>query len=540
MGLRDHINRVKQGGSSTSADRAEVRAMQAAGINTDAAAMEQAQAEAIARRMVSGDAGVRAAFANEISQWADDPEMAGRYMAALRIADQQSPGLASEIVSQTRDASAFEFEFPSNAPPQDTAVVSEADGGEQPARKRQPKNYSNLEAFSTYGAGTNREVVNPETGLPKKIRTRSLTDMVRAALEYRSKADMVRDYGDSSYGQRINTHIANDRLARNLRDEQLGMIAQTPLAPEHVAMLNRAQVSKITGIPPEQIDMSTVQALIGATLQPSVANDVLTRNQMDFITGLASTDFSGLQSRPELADRLAKSLASQGGSNITSDYALERYENMSTREQVLAALRSAASRGTTVQLDQLPGLRALRYPFWTSQNQQLVQPPLAPSGEFAASLFRPFFDPTKTDSTFMSMATPVLERSIREQASSLPSGESFRGLGGQTAKGYAELQLPPARDGSYLLRAEREGEWRFPQFMEGVWMNRGQPRPALNLGGLLIEDIQSAPQPGPTISTPEQVAPPPAEPPPITPADGDVGMYGLPYRDQQLLAALLA
>lgn len=543
MGLRDYMNRQKGGDSSQ--QRAEQRAMEAAGIDPSAQAAEDVMAQAIARRMVSGDAGVRASFANEISQWADDPEMAGRYMAALRIADQQSPGLAAEIVAQTRGASAFEFEFPGASQPADTAVVSgEASGGRKKP-ERVSGDYSRTELLSTYGAGKDGRKLDPETNkyVPGP-RERSLGDLVRDALETRSKANMVDSYSDKSYGQRINTHIVNDRLARKIRDEQLSIMSQSPLAPEHVAMLTRGQISKLTGIPPEQVDMSTAQALIGATLQPQLANEVLTRNQMDFITGLPSTDFGGLQSRPELADQFARSLARQadtlGESKITADYARERYENLSTLDQVMAALRSAASQGTTVQLDQLPGLRVHRYPFPTSQGGQIVRPDLAPSGEFLASVIRPYFDKTKTDGTFMSTVAPVLDRSIREQASSLPSAESFRNQGGQTAKQYAELNLEPARNGSYLIQAERDGSWRFPQFMDGVWMNRGQVKPQLNLGGLLIDDIQSARQAEPSISMPEQAAPPPTDQPTITPADGDLGMYGNPYLDQQLLAALLA
>jgi hypothetical protein len=545
MGLRDYMNRSKSG--SNSQQRAEERAMEAAGINPAAASIESSFAQSIANQILSGDPAKRAMYAGELQEWGSDPEMASRYLAALRLVDQQSPGLASEIVQMAGSPEAFNAEFPPIARQEDSTQVSEG-GGKRKAPNKISKDYSKTELFSTFGAGKDNRVLDEETGQRISGGTQpSLGQIVDNALETRSNKELNETYKGKDYRKRNEIFAANPQIARAIREEQLRILSEKPLAPEHVAMLSSKQVSQITGVPLDQVDGSLTESLIGKPIPPEIALKVLTRGQMDGMTGIKSTDLSILQSRPDLAESIAAASARQAesldGKKITSDYASERQSGMSTRDQVMAAVRSAASSGGTVQLDATPGLRVARYGFPASQNQEIVRPELAPSGEFLASLFRPLYDPSKTDGTFMPTWTPVLDRSIREQASSLPATQAFPGrpnVGGQTAKFYADLMLEPARGGAYLKAAERDGSWRFPQFMDGVWMNRGQPKPSLDLGGLLIDEIQSAPQPGSTISTQEQSAPMPTVQPQITPADGDLGFYGNPYRDQQLLSALFA
>jgi hypothetical protein len=313
-----------------------------------------------------------------------------------------------------------------------------------------------------------------------------------------------------------------------------------PLSPEIVAALDPRQASEMLGIPMQELTPDAVQSLIGAKLTPEQAQ-VLSRKQRDSMAGSSFMDASTMT---ESQMQAIEAMLAQGGDDysLEADQAAERHANLSTVDQLLAALRANSERigrGEEVELnpDRVTGLKQWRYQFPTSHGGQIVRPQLAPSGEFMARTIQPYINPGKPDNSFISMAAPVLDKSIRKYAEVPPLDETFRGTKGRTPLDFATMLLEPARDGYYLKQAEKTG-WPFPQYMEGQWIHRGAAKPNLDLGGLLIDSIESAPRPDSTISTPEEAAP--AEQPPITPAEGDVGSWNPRGRELAALAALLA
>jgi hypothetical protein len=332
-----------------------------------------------------------------------------------------------------------------------------------------------------------------------------------------------------------------------LRDEQLGRLEGMPLSPEIVAGLSPAQVSKMLGIPVTELTPDAMQSLIGAKLTPQQAQ-ALSRSQRDAMTGSSFMDQSSMTASQLQA---LEAMLAKGGDeySLSADQADERHANLSTVDQLLAALRANSERlgrGESVELnpDRVTGLKQWRYPFPTSQDGQIVRPQLAPSGEFMARTIQPYINPGKPDNAFVSMASPVLDKAIQQYAEVPPLNETFRGMKGRTPLDFATMLLEPGRSGRsapgyHLFQAEKTG-WPFPQYMEGQWINRGTPKQPLDLGGLLIDAIESAPRPEQSISTPEAgMSQPPAEAP-IMPAEGDFGAYDPRSRGMAALAALLA
>lgn len=513
-GLTGRIQALKQGGGSTSEQRAQQQAMKAAGFDSEQSSRERMLSESLANKLLTGDDSQLLSFAADMASWSDDQQMEARYRDALAIAESQSPGISQRLTdvigSSEQDA---------------------IDSGDMPGPSaKKPKvtdYYPKKEMASSYGAGSDakRKGDKSEGSSPK---SQNLFQMLDKSLEQRSKSSRKKS-------QKLEIYSANEKVYREIAAEQLRLISETPLSPEHVAMLSPKQVSQLTGVPVKEVTESTYHTLIGVKLPPQDAA-ILIRTQRDAVSGKPfGWDVLSADRMQEIGGNLAKYSDSREASSMEADNSMMREQDTSTRDQVLAKIRSAAASGTTINPDQVPGLRLWRFDWPASQNQEIVRPGLAPSGDFFASLLRPLYDRTRTNGEFMETVAPVLDRSFREYARIPPLAENYRGNKTlRTAADYANLRMEPDRGGYYLKAAERNNEWTYPQFIEGVQMNRGRGLEPLNLGGLLLDEVQSAPQPDATISTQEQ---PQTK---VMPADGDVGMYGRRPMDERILAALLA
>lgn len=547
MGLKDKVARVKQqGAGGSSADRAIERASMAAGPDPDAEAMLTAQAESISRMLLRGDSGIRFAIANEMAQSVNDPASQARYKMALEMAESKSPGITSELLEEVagimRDgpSPAAEPAAEAVAEPAQDAAPKPKRGFAVGGKSEIAKNFPMHEQWKAYGQGTDSD--DPVTG--KRIRAQGLQQIVENMNEHRS-----RDQRAAEGNQLMAQYTASPKAYRAIRDLQVQRLSSVPLPPEVVATFSPKLVSQLTGVPLESVTDSVRESLIGKMLTPEQAINFLDRQQRASIAGPASFD----QATMSEADMAAISDFLAGIESTASDKEIsaeDRNNNFSVQDKLLGAIRrdaeimgkgdaGAIRRPGELMLDQSM-LRAFRYPFWQSQGGVLTQPPLAPSGDFAAALLQTLLDPKREDGSFRAMAAPVLDDAIRRAAPLSPVNEIYHGKKGRTAMDFARMKLPPFRDGAPLIKAEREGLWRYPQFMEGVWMNRGEPKPQLNLGNILLDPQGSALPAEPTISTPEgDVAPPPAGPP-MMPSEGDTSMYDPRRMDIAALAALLA
>lgn len=581
-GMKDFMNRSR-GQGATSESRAVARAMEATGTELGGDEIRQAAQQAIVRRLVGGGPEFRTGFANSLTEWADSPEEHAQHMSALDEAERQSPGVKEEVLSQIGSAKNPQLvEYATQyLAEQDAARAAAAEAapvaqvGGEAAAPAKPSNirriYTNpLERAGTYGQGVDTTQVDPETGETVRIRQKGLGQLLQAAAETRARGARPVTEGQ----QRGKEYLANPDLYRAAIKIQLQRLAETPLAPEHVAMLSPTQISQITGVPLQEVTPDLAQSLIGQTLTPDQWR-AFSRDQRDAIAG--PTDFASISADPEMADRATKLAASgqrNSSDNIADDYEQIREETLSTVDAVRAKMdaelgrrgrrwdadtpdgadeqpwarsdrRAAPDPSKPFVLDNTPILRAWRFGWPESKGGEIVRPEQAPSGEFLATMIRPYFDPTRQDQSFVRKYGSLLDDLIREQAATPPLDETFRKNKGMTAKDYAELALEPERGGYDLKREEQQPTRGFPQFMDGVWINRGQPKPALNLGGLLLdpESIGAGSAVDSPISTPEGMsqeptAPPPGQPP-ITPSGDEVSMYRRPM-NMELLAALLA
>lgn len=552
MGLKDYMNRSR-GQGSTSDQRAVERAMEAAGIELGAEGTQQAQTAVLVRRLVAGDPSYRTTFANQMVEWADDPQQFQRYVGALEAAEQESPGVMAEVLSQVgaaRNPQLSELASKYSAP----AEAQEAASPDAPKARGKAKvaagaGWKDIELLRTFGAGTDtRKYTKDEQG--KKVyerdaegkvvggKSQGLGELASSWVESKPRAERLVNESDI----RAKEYSANPELYRKIASEQRAKLMQTPLSPEHVALLSDEQI--------QQLGMGR-EELIGQRI-PEERVNVLSRKQIDQIVGGGT--FQGLSQ--EDADRLAAQLAREDASS--NQYASDdtaAYESTTAQDKFLrrihnlAAMKRANIPVEPYQMGDFAATNFYRYPFWTSEGGQLVQKDVAPSGEFMAHLLRPLVDPLKQDGEWIADASAVFDESIRDQAAMPPRTETYLKTQGKPESFFASLKLPPYRSGAPLLKAEQEGQWTFPQFMDGVWINRGQPKPNLNLGGLLLDSESlradsAAPSP---ISTPEgmpqepvdSAMPPPAQPP-VTPSEDEVSMYRRRPSDMELLAALLA
>ena len=560
-GLADYRNRSRgQGASSES--RAVERAMQAAGVELGQGELQQAQQQTIVRRLVAGDPSARTAFANNLTELTDDPAEYERAIAALEEAEAQAPGVKMDVLSQVGSAKNPQLvEYATQYLKQqeaEQAAAAEASAKEEAAaagveyqkpravaRPRTEKPF--YQDLALFGAGGDtRQKVRDETGKRVHLRdesgkivgqeTPSLAKLVGRPLRKETKAEQSKR--DSNW--QMLEFSAQPELYRKIAGEQRAQLTQTPLSPEHVALLSDKQVADLKA--------NSREELIGRTLNDEEAY-VLSRSQIGQILGVNQPRLSELT--PEEAARLGSAVG--GGTPGSEAYMDTTYGDAFMRR--IAMLADMQRRGVHIKEPLAMGDRHLtafyKYPFWTSVGGELKQPELAPSGEFVANLLAPLLDPEGNNSTFIPDASAVFDEAIRRDAAMPPREDTYLKTQGMSERDFAMLRLPPGRKGKgkpgqVLIDAERAGAWPFPQFMEGVWINRGQPRPELNLGGLLLdrESLGAGSAAPATISTPDgmqqETAAPPPEPPPPTPSGDEVSMYGRRPLERELLAALLA
>lgn len=529
---------VRDRGNS-SEGRAQLRAQAAAG-SMDAQPSVESKASMLVADLMGSDMGARLEAAKLIAQSHMEGKSLPEVALAQDILQEVAPDTYRNLIAGLSELTGT-AEAEAAAPAADVTPPPVSRKGQTAAAS---KNYPAQEQWKTHGEGKDT-AKDPATGKRQPgERVYGLGDLVKNMSEKRSRLERA-EQGNSLMSQ----YTASPEGYRAVAAAQLDKLTGSPVTPELAAGLSPRAISAITGLPVDQITPEVREQLIGQPLSSDQASSLIatfregragvTRAQRTGMVGLGHMSLDQMS-----ADDLAaveRHMKRLGAFNPDPGSGDVNHMTMSAVDSVVARIRGDADRMSqgrpgSLNIDELPILRGLRYPFYQSQGGQLSQPPLAPSGEFAASLVAQAVDPKMTDAGFQAMAAPVLDAAIRRSAPVAPLDVGFRGKAGMTAADFAKLKLPPARGGS-VLRAN-ENNWRFPQFMEGVQMNRGQPKEPLNLGGLLLDPRSSAPAAETTITTPEgEMAPPPTEPP-VMPSSGDTSMYD--PRQLSLLAALLA
>jgi len=546
-GLRDFMNRTR-GQGATSESRAVERAMDAAGVELGQGDLQQAQQQTIVRRLVAGDPSFRTTFANNLTELTEDPAEYERAIGALEEAEAQAPGVKMEVLSQigaTKNQQLAELVARNPAPVEAQPAATEEKTIRGKAKVSAKAGWKDIELLRTFGAGTDsRKYTKDESGRKVYARdeqgdviggkSQGLGELASAWVESKPRSERLVNPGDI----RSKEYSANPELYRKIANEQRAKLMQTPLSPEHVALLSDEQV--------RELGAADRQLLIGVTL-PEELVPVLSRGQIDKIVGGGTFEGLGEEDAARLAAQLAKEESAFASDDVSAYESTTAQDKFLRRIHNLADVKRRDVSGVDVyQMGDFAATNFYRYPFPTSEGGQIVTKDVAPSGEFMAHLLRPLVDPLKEDGQWISDASAVFDEAIRDQAALSPRTETYLKSVGRPESFFANLQLPPYRKGAPLIQAEREGQWTFPQFMEGVWINRGKPKPNLDLGGLLLdrESLGAGSATEQPISTPDgmqqEPAAPPSEPPPPTPAGDEVSMYGRRPMDMELLAALLA
>lgn len=406
--------------------------------------------------------------------------------SVLQKIEAETPGRSMEILNEAGSPEALTQEF------------SEDGEVARPKVGRQGDQYPRYMRPSTYGVG--------------------LGDKATDMMDTRSKYARIEGVNQDSpvYQQNMARYILSPSSYRRGRDLQTEQIRETLLTPEIIDALTPEQRAILVGAQADQITPEILQQFYGVKPSEDLIKS-MPMAQRDSLVGPAS--FGEANFRTDA-----------GG---MSDGFEENRRMMSTRDQVLKKMINAAESGGTIPMG--AHFKYFRYPFPESQGGAIVRPDNAPSGQFMAGLAQstmrlPDFD------NFMGMMSPMLDRSIREQAQLSPATKNFRGSKGTTEQDFARMQLPLERDGYYIR--ELEGNMPYPQFMDDVTINRG-PKEPLNLGGLLL-DRPAVDAVEPPISTPDGDMPVDAGEHQVLPADDELGMYDPRRMNPSILAALMA
>jgi hypothetical protein len=436
-----------------------------------------------------------------------------------------NPELAQQIIRNAGSPEWLTMDFGGGAadPAVESAAV-ENDSSGSPARSRAKQfHYPPMERINTHGAGARKP--------GEKYESRGLGKLTE--LEYRTRnerTDGVTAETAKPWQWNMIEHMANSNAYRALNDTQAQDMVGAEVTPEMVAQMNRFEqrelLRAVTDNPASDFVVSPEQ-LIGARLNEKSALYVPRRIRAQMVGGRSMFDAENAALLGDIAGRSTE--AGVEGA-------------VPQRDALLAFILRNAGDGTKTFDPEMVdrNFKWLRYNFPMSREGEIVRPGWAPSGIAAAKMARGILRLRDDIPNWQSTATPVFDAMIRSIAGTTPSRKTYHDLSGRSAYDFSQLILPPERGGYYHKLAEKEG-LGWPFFQEGVQMNP-QTTP-INLGGLLLDSTQSAPQPGATINTTEEVPPPVApESPPVMPAEGDVSMYGprMNRMNPSILAALLA
>lgn len=485
--------------------------------------LAQQVGEGFAQAFLGGDPKMTAAIPSVVKQLASQgglQELEG-LRRGLELIEAQRPGAAMEIITAAGSPESLVMDF-GRASEADSLAAAQQQ--EQAAASRKNFKAPPLERITTYGAGKR----SADGSSPRIAGLEKLTEE-----EGRSRDQRVSGGAEKGSWQfRHLLYSLNPELYRAARKDQLSRMGGIEITPEMVASLNPRQAAGIFAQISPGATLSSPEQLIGMQLTPEAA-DFLTRAQRDQLVGPIN-----------LQDLLLENTAleNEGGrTGSRNAQSQARRATYSARDQKIAGMQKHAREGTAPTLDDWFKWWRYQWPTVLPGQSEIIRPDTPPSGDLLARLSADTLGLRGDLPDWVTTMTPVFDRAVREQYATPPKSEIYRGVQGRTALDFARMQLDPAYGGLYLKQAAESG-WPFPQFIEGLSLNRG-PKDPINLGGLLLDDTISAPQPDPTINTPDEVPPPVApEAPPVMPSDGDVSMYDprMQRMNPSILAALLA
>lgn len=476
--------------------------------------------ENFAQVFMSADARMRDALPGFVRKMATDGRIEDieGIRVGLQLIESQRPGAAMELLAAAGSPEVFASDFSS---PQEVSTESAADADSQSSERRKNFKAPPLERITTYGAGKRADGVRI-AGLEK------LTEE-----ETRSRDQRVSGGADKESWQfRDLLYTLNPDLYRAARREQLGRMGGIVLTPEVVASLRPQRAAELFQSLSPGATFESPEQLIGMQLTPEAA-DFLPRAQRDALVGPVNLRDLLLENT-QLEDAGGR----RGSRNSQNQVRRATY---SARDQKIAGMQKHARDGTTPVLDDWFKWWRYNWPTVAPGQSDIIRPGLAPSGDFLARLSADTLQLRGDLPDWVPTMAPVFDRAVRQQYATPPKSEIYRGIEGRTAADFAKLMLDPAYGGLYLKQAAQSG-WPFQQFIEDLQLNRG-PADPINLGGLLLDGTVSAPQPDATINTPEAAVNPEAtEPPPVTPADGDVSFMDprMQRMTPSILASLLA